>query len=117
MFHCRGLFCGLIIPDNMLNFGYIYSLWICVGLIGFCYGIASICLTTIIVDIMPKNVTGRVAGANMFIQYCAKGIGSLIVGLLWDISYQWLWYYSAICAFICLILLIIVSMVRTFRSL
>lgn len=86
------LFTFYIIPNNSFNFEYVYSFWFYLAVLGFCYGFPLMCMVLIMLEVMPKDIAGKISGLEMFVQYSIKGIGALLVGYLWQYSHEWIWY-------------------------
>lgn len=106
-----------IIPENLFGYGlgsnsYEYTFWIYISMIGFGMGMNVLTLGAMLVPIMPHQLTGSVMGLKLFVAYCIKSVGALVVGCLWDVSYDWLWYATGLFTAVCLGLVIVVAFVE-----
>ena len=107
----------VIIPDNLFGYGlgsnsYQYTFWIYFLLHGFAVGMNVLTLTAMLAPIMPHNLTGSIIGGKVCISYWIKAGGALLVGCLWDISHNWLWYGTGLFVAASLILLLVIVVVE-----
>ena len=68
----------------------------------------------IMLEVQPKDMAGRISGLKGFIREMTCAFGILVVGLLWDIDYQWFWYAQASAFTIGLLLMLSVVVCETF---
>ena len=61
----------IVIPFNIIDpynkDSYIYTFWLYLIIFGFFWGIAAMTQEIIILEVQPKNLTGRVNGIKMFV--------------------------------------------------
>ena len=93
------LFCSTIL---IFMFGIAYPLtndvdifWVYAIITGFISGILSMTLEIIVLELQPKEYTGRINGIKGFIRFFVTANGVLIAGLLWDITYNSMFYTQA----------------------
>ena len=95
------LLTSVVIPYNIFdpndNSSYIGTFWVYVILMGFFWGFAAMGQEIILLEIQPKHMTGRVAGIKELIRFTLRGSITLIIGLLWNLSYEWFWYVQGVC--------------------
>ena len=83
-----------IIPNINLsnNDLYIYIFFIYFIILGFCFGIPFMNLESIKIQMRHPNIIGKLEGATVLILSFFQSIGVLLVGLLWNISYESVFY-------------------------
>ena len=64
-----------------------------------------LCGEMILIELIPKNMGGKITGTKLFIRMLAKGTTCLIIGVLWHVSIEFFWYIQAIFQFICICLI------------
>ena len=79
---------GIAYPlTNDLNVYWVYSV-----VTGFISGILSMTMEIIILELQPKEYTGRINGIKGFTRFFVTANGVLIAGLLWNITYDSMFY-------------------------
>ena len=82
-----GMF-GIAYPlTNDLNVYWAYSV-----ITGFVSGILSMTMEIIILELQPKEYTGRINGIKGFTRFFVTANGVLIAGLLWNVTYDSMFY-------------------------
>ena len=85
-----GMF-GVAYPlTNDINIYWIYSV-----ITGFVSGILSMTMEIIILELQPKEYTGRINGIKGFTRFFVTANGVLIAGLLWNVTYDSMFYTQA----------------------
>ena len=98
-----------VISINKSNYdeiGWLY--WIYSPIFGFFMGIAYFGTDIMLMEIMPKDVSGKIAGMKTGSQYIIKSFGLIMTGLLWSYDIQWIWYSQTIYFGISLIALLMI---------
>ena len=103
---------NIIDPDSKNS--YIGTFWIYGACYGFSWGLLTMSQELIVIEMQPKNCAGRVNGIKGFIRSVCKATLVVAVGLLWDYSYNWLWYIQTISLDIALVLMCILVICETF---
>ena len=107
----------IVIPVNIIdpynNDSYVWTFWIYLIILGFFWGTSAMCQEIIILEVQPKNLTGCVNGIKMCVIFILRGIVGLIIGFLWDYSYEWFWYSCSISFAISLVFLAILVIFET----
>ena len=100
----------IVYPLNVLDpindDSYIWTFWIYDAIYGFFWGILSMAVEMIILEVQPKHLVGRISGIKGFVREMTRAFGILVVGLLWDSDLQWFWYVQAVSLMIALLLMI-----------
>ena len=86
--------------NSLINMSYFidnhnhckYFFWFYTVLLGSGFGIVLMCMMLVFIEVMPKNIAGKIAGIKLCLEYGLKGVAALIVGTFWSKSHQWLWY-------------------------
>ena len=95
-----GIITGCILPANIFAFKNKNSLidmfWICIVICGTCFGMNLVSYQMISIQFIPSKYSGKILGIKMITGAISKSAFLLIVGLLWNNSYQWLFYVQAI---------------------
>ena len=89
---------------------WIYLVWIVYALYGLFFGFLSMCQEMIIIETIPKNQTGFASGIRAFMHFSLKAVAILIVGLLWDFSVDFFYYYQAFAIAIAALLMFVLIM-------
>jgi len=85
-----GMF-GVAYPmTNDLDVYWVYSV-----ITGFVSGILSMTMEIIILELQPKEYTGRINGVKGFLRFFVTANGVLIAGLLWNVTYDSMFYTQA----------------------
>ena len=63
---------------------------------GVCFGASFVIGESISVELIPKHVSGAISGIKGMTRMFTKGLLCFVVGVLWDINYDWMWYIQGI---------------------
>ena len=80
---------------------------------GVFFGISYVISEFITVEIMPKDVASTISGIKGMIRQFSKGVFCLIVGLLWNFNYDWMWYIAGIQCGTALLIVILVACIES----
>lgn len=82
--------------------------WIYNGVIGILFTIISRASTMCVLELQPKEHTGKVTGLNVFIAFIFRGISIALVGAFWNHPYySSIWYGNAVISFLILFLSVV----------
>lgn len=109
----------LVIPFNVLSYGLsehygdyaIETFWIYVSVLGFVWGMIAMAQEFIMLDIQAKHkfyrITNspRIANVRESIKFMVRGCVVFAIGILWEKSFEWLWFAQGISFTICFSLL------------
>ena len=114
----RIIVCIFVIPtnlylDNIISYKYTYWIWFFI--FESCLSVSMLSCNIMLIPLNPHSVTGQFVGLKSFLQSLIIATGTLIVGLLWDYGYNWLWYCNAIYCTITLILIVIIALFESSR--
>ena len=83
--------------ESNLLFNQLVYYWIYDVLIGILFGICSMSSEMCILELQPKQHTGKVTGFKGFVKYIFRGFFMALVGMFWTQPlYNSLWYAFAI---------------------
>ena len=93
----------------------IIGYWLGLPVYGFWFGIAFYSILCMTIDVMPKKVVGIMHGITQFGRILTKGMMCLIVGALWDVSYDYLWFVSMVAFGVTLFIIIVIIIIEAWR--
>ena len=96
--------------DNLDRNGLIAKFWVALYIYGFMFACSFHSVEMMSVELIPKSIASSVSGAKSVCRFFMLGTACFFVGILWDYSYNWLWYVqSCVQVGAAFILLIIVA--------
>ena len=106
-----------IIPENVFGYdlgnnSWEYTFWIYVSMIGFSIGVDITGLGAMLVPLIPHGSSGTILGLRVGAGYCIRACSALVIGCLWNMSYEWLWYGIGLFSCVSLVVVLIVAMVE-----
>ena len=81
--------------------------WIYDILFGGLWGVLSMLLEFMVLEVQPTAYLARIAAIKGILVQICVGFGVVCVGLLWHLSYNWFWFVQSIWLAVSLLLLVI----------
>ena len=85
-----------IVPQNLFQISYKISFWIYMSVGALWFGVVLMCVELMLVEIQPLRLAGRMNGTKSWSRSIFRSISVLSIGLLWNDSYDWLWYVQGV---------------------
>ena len=99
------LVCILALSNLIGILNQINSDWIGLPFVGFFVAIGYVSINTILIQILPKEASGQIAGIRVTIYNFFQAIIVLSVGILKQLYLEWYWFTQSVAYFFALILL------------
>lgn len=105
----NNLYLSKLIKNDNINNIIVIQNWVCLPIYGMVTTIGAVSLAAMYYQIVPRKIGGFFTGIRVSIMITGKAFAIIIIGMMWNVSFQWLWHAQAIAGGIVICLVVIIA--------